>query len=191
LRIVFLERLLVHSPASGVRPARAGSRWTGRRTSCAGAVREHVLDRADKALGLQVAAAHAEGAGIQRRQVGIFLERGVFGVGQLFAAPGHAVFHAFAQGGADFADQGKVLGQRLVGPFEDDHALATLEQVAEHVARERTEHGHIDDADLDPLRFPHVIGNSFGGADHAAHGRRRGILHPRSGRWRPACIHVR
>ncbi len=130
------------------------------------AVRQHVLDRGDDALGLQVAAAHAEGTGIQRRHVLQVLVALELGIGPaVFAA---AVLEGLGQSSADFPHQRQVRGQRLVGALEHGDALAAFEHFAQQVAREWPEHHDIDDADFDAALLAHPVRDRLGRRNKAA-----------------------
>ncbi len=73
-----------------------------------------------------------------------------------------------AQGRADLAHQRQVDGQRLVEALEYRDALLALDHPADLVRRERPEHHHVDDADLDAARLAQVVGDRLGRRDHAA-----------------------
>ncbi len=130
------------------------------------AVRQHVLDRGDHALGLQVAAAEAERAGVQFRQVlelPVALQPRVHRA--VVAAP---VLQALAQRGADLAHDRQVDGQRLVGALQHRHALLALEHPAQQVAREGPEHDEVDHAHLHAALLAQPVGDRLGGRDQAA-----------------------
>jgi hypothetical protein len=129
-------------------------------------VGQHVLHRADDALGLEVAAAHAERAGVERRSVVQFAIARQLGVG---GAPGVlAVLEALAEGGPDLSQHRQVDCQRLVQALEHGDALLALEDACQQVAREGPEHHHVDDAHLDAARLAQVVGDRLGGRHQAA-----------------------
>ena len=132
------------------------------------AVGELVFHSSDIPFRLQVPATHSETAGKEGRGILGILEAGIVRVGKLFTPSAKTVFKARAEGGPDFPDQWKILGQRLVGTLEHGHALAPLEQVAKDIAREGAEHGHVDHANLQLALLAHVIGYRFSGPDQAA-----------------------
>ena len=121
---------------------------------------------ADQPLGLQVAAAHAERARIERRGVGELAIDLELGVRQALGVA--AVLEAAGDDGADLAHQRQVDRQRLVEALEHRDALAALQDPAEEVGRERPEHHEIDDADLDAARLAQIVGDRLGGGDDAA-----------------------
>ena len=84
------------------------------------AVRQHVLDRGNQRLRLQVAAAEAEAARVQPRHV-VDAVTGVAGMGRLSAACG-TVLEALGDGGAHLAEQRQVFGQWLVGTLQHGDA---------------------------------------------------------------------
>ena len=80
--------------------------------------------------------------------------------GRAARRPAPAVLDALDQRGADFAHQRQIFGQRLVGTLQHDHALLAAQHLAEQVAREGTEHGQIDHADLELARLAQVVGDA-------------------------------
>ena len=130
------------------------------------AARQHVLDRGNHALRLQVAAAEPKGARIQFRQVFQLPVPLQVGIGRTVgAAP---VLQALAQGGADLAHDGQVGSQWLIGTFQHGHALSALEHLAQQVAGERPEHQHVHDTYLDAALLAHPVGDRLGGREEAA-----------------------
>jgi hypothetical protein len=129
-------------------------------------VGQHVLHRAHDALGLQVAAAHAEGSGVERRcvrELPIGLEL------RVDRAPGVlAVLQALADGRADLPHQGEVDRQRLIQPLEHADALLALHDPPDQVGGERPEHHEIDHTDLDAAGLAKMVGDRLGGGDQAA-----------------------
>ncbi len=125
--------------------------------------RQHVLDGGDQAFRLQVARPQTVTAGVQRRHVLDVLVSGIACM-ILFLA----VFQTLGNGGAHFAHQRQVFGQRLVGAFQHGHALLALQYLAQHVAGERTVHGHVDHAHLDLAILAQPVGDGGGLHGHAA-----------------------
>ena len=118
------------------------------------AVFQHVLDRGDQALGLQIARAQAVSTGVQARHV-LGLVAGVLGV----LVGIHAVLQALGQRGAHLAHQRQVFGQRLVGALEHHHALLALQRLADQVAGEGSVHGQVEHANLEFAAAAQVIGD--------------------------------
>jgi hypothetical protein len=132
VRVRFLDRLLVDLLlGGGGLVAQEVDRQVEQTLVCA--VGEHVLHRRDDAFGLQVAAAHAVGAGVERRRVAHALvcdKLRVHGLGGIAA-----VLQALAQGRADLAHQRQVDGERLVQALEHGHALLAANHPADQVGR--------------------------------------------------------
>ena len=75
-------------------------------------VGQHVFYGGDQAFGLQIAAAQAEGTGIQLGNVVIVGVIRQVWEGRSVGA--YAIFYAFAYRGPDFSNQRQIAGQRLV-----------------------------------------------------------------------------
>ena len=128
---------------------------------------EHVLDRGDQALGLQIARAQTIAARIEPRHVALTVD-GVIRVGQALALLHTSVLQALGQSGADLAHEGQVFGQRLVGALEHGHALPALEHRPDEIAREGAIHGQVHHADLELAGLAQIVRDRFGLGDHAA-----------------------
>ena len=130
-------------------------------------LRQHVLDRRDQSLRLQIARPQSVGAGVQRRQVGMpVLRIGRIGLHAFVCAV--PILQALAQRRAHLAHDRQVFGQRLVGALEHRDTLASAQYPANEVTRERPEHRQVDDPYLDPARVAQVVDDRLGLHDHAA-----------------------
>ncbi len=120
---------------------------------------EHVVERGDDVVGLEVAAAEPEAPRVELGDV-VDLARGD---ARMHGLPGTAtVFDRLPHRGAGLAQQRCVDGQRLIGPLQEGHGLLALEHVRQLIGRERAEHRHLHDADLEPPRLAEVVGHGLG-----------------------------
>ena len=85
------------------------------------AIRQHVFNGGQQCFRLQVAAAQPVAAGVQPRHV-LEAVAVVIGPGSVTVAC-RLVFQALGEGGAHFAYQWQVFGQRLVDTFQHGHTL--------------------------------------------------------------------
>ena len=130
------------------------------------AIRQHVFNRGQQRLRLQVAAAQSVAAGVQPWHV---LDAVAIVIGpRPVTVAGCLVFQALGEGGAHFAHQWQVFGQRLVNTFQHGHSLFAFQQGAKQLAGKGPEHGDVDHTDLDVTTLPQVIGHGLGLHDHAA-----------------------
>ena len=124
------------------------------------AIRQHVLDRQHEVRGLEVPAPETEPGrvelghlcGIDRRKTGM---RGV-------SAVRPTCLHGLRHCRADLLEQRIVDGQGLVRALEHGHALLAAQQLADPICGERTEHRHVQHADLESPLLAQVIGHDLG-----------------------------
>ncbi len=133
-----------------------------------GAGRQHVLDGGDQAFRLQVARAQAVAAGVQARHVARPAECSIAGIGFLTFLS-ETVLHALVDRGAHFAHQRQVFGQRLIGTLQHRDALLAFQDMAQHIAREGTEHGDVCNANPDLAVLAQPVGHGLGLHGHGTH----------------------
>jgi hypothetical protein len=130
------------------------------------AVGQHVLHGPDDPLGLQVAAAKAEGPGVKGRNIGQLPIGLQLGVGRVLGIL--AVFRTAADRRTDLAHDRQVHGQRLVQPLEHRAALLALDDPSDQVGGKRAKHDQVDDPDPEPAFFAQVVHHGLGAGDQAA-----------------------
>jgi hypothetical protein len=101
--------------------------------------RQHVLDRADNAFRLQIAAAQPVRARIHRRHVARLAVSRMIRIGNVSVGK-RAILHTAADRRTELADQRQVRGERLIHALQHRNTLAALENRAQQIAGERPEH---------------------------------------------------
>ena len=125
------------------------------------AERSHVLDRGRDVAGLQVAAAETEAGRVELGHVAT-----AQGEEAVVRRADPAVLLALRHGPADLAKEGRIGGERLVDALHHHHTLPADQHGGDEVRRERTEHGEIEDADLQAALFAKVFGHRLGIRHH-------------------------
>ncbi len=134
------------------------------------ALRKHVVDRGNDVAGLEVSATEPEPGRVEVGHQGR-LHRRHLRVGE---RPSRArllpvsvgvqrlpVLHALGHGGPYLAQQRGVHGQGLIDPLEHRHALGADQDTGDDVSRERSEHAHVQHADLEAARLAQVLGHDL------------------------------
>ncbi len=124
---------------------------------------EHVVDRRDDLIGLEVAAAEPEAPRKAVRHVAGSPpgDRRIRGV-----PVGAPVLERLAHGGADLAQQRRIDRQRLVHPLQHRDPALAAQQARHEVAGERPEHGDVEDPDLEAAGGAQVVADRLAVGDH-------------------------